>query len=264
MSKKTASLLWQIQSGDRDFYAYILGTMHVKDSRVFGIVERSIPYLESCTLFCAEYDLSSFEKPSADLMLRLQSVPNLDVLLGDKYYQKLKKVLLKRLNLDLDLYKHIHPMMLMSLIQRQSLGEEQSVILDATLWNHAGEKEIERRGVETVESQMLTILELPIEWHLATLKGMARNFSKFRKKTEKLLLAYENEDLTAIHRASRKMDGQAKRILSINRNIQMANFISAEANIQPAFFAIGAAHLLGEKGVLRLLKKQGFSVRPVK
>ncbi len=256
--------MWQLQSPNGDYLSYILGTMHVQDDRAFGLIDRSLPLLEQCTLFCAEYDLSSSNHPSDEIMIALQRVPGTFELLGAKYYHKLKKVLKKRLGFSLDFYQHIHPMMLSALIQRQMLGEQQPVILDATLWEHAGQMGVDRKGIETIESQMLTMLKLPIEWHLSTLKGMARNFSKFRKKTEKLLNYYQNEQLVAIHRASVKMDGAAKRVLSIQRNIQMSEFMAAEANNQPAFFALGAAHLLGEKGVLRLLKKKGYRIRPLR
>jgi uncharacterized protein YbaP (TraB family) len=33
---------------------------------------------------------------------------------------------------------------------------------------------------------------------------------------------------------------------------------------QPAFFAVGAGHLAGDKGVINLLRKQGYTVTPVK
>lgn len=256
--------MWQLTAPDGVHCSYVLGTMHVRDDRAFGLIERCLPFLEQCTLFCAEYDLSASIEPAPEIMMQLQTVPHLDELLGDKYYQKLKKVLFKQLGFQLDFYRHIHPMMLTSLVQRQMLGEQQPVILDATLWDKAGALGMERKGIETIESQMLTMLQLPIEWHVSTLKSMARNFSKFRKKTEKLLDYYCKEQLVSIHKASVKMDGAAKRILSIQRNIQMANFIENEAQAQSCFFALGAAHLLGEKGILRLLKKKGFSVRSLK
>ena len=263
MSKSSNSLLWQLKSPDGVYDSYVLGTMHVRDDRAFGLIERCSLLLEQCSLFCAEYDLSAEAAPSPEIMMQLQAVPHLDELLGEKYFSKLRKVLFKQLGLQLEYYRHLHPMMLTSLVQQQMLKEEQPIILDATLWEQAGEMDMERKGIETIESQMLTMLQLPLEWHTSTLKGMARNFSKFRKKTEKLLNYYSNEQLVAIHRASIKMDGAAKRILSIQRNIQMSDFIEQEANVQSGFFALGAAHLLGEKGVLRLMKKKGFRVRPV-
>ncbi len=263
MSKKKNSLLWQISAPDNQAQSYILGTMHVRDKRAFRLVERSLPYLNRCSLFCAEYDLSSGHSPSEELLRRIQSVPPLLDLLGIRNYEKLRKVLLQRIGLNLDFYNTIHPMMLLSMIQQKVLGTEEVIILDAFLWDYAGENQIERKGIETIDSQMLTLLELPIRWNIDTLKSISRNFKKFRKKTEKLLQYYETEHLTAIHRASRKMDGEAKRILATRRNIQMANFMANEARNKPAFFAIGAAHLSGEKGVLRMLKKKGFRLRPI-
>nr|WP_152378338.1 TraB/GumN family protein [Flavobacterium haoranii] len=33
---------------------------------------------------------------------------------------------------------------------------------------------------------------------------------------------------------------------------------------KPTFFGVGAAHLAGEEGVIKLLRKQGYKVEPVK
>ena len=40
--------------------------------------------------------------------------------------------------------------------------------------------------------------------------------------------------------------------------------MSAAAKDKPTFFAVGAAHLGGDKGVISLLRKKGFEVVPVK
>jgi uncharacterized protein YbaP (TraB family) len=44
----------------------------------------------------------------------------------------------------------------------------------------------------------------------------------------------------------------------------MANRIAEFTNQHTIFAAIGAGHLGGKKGVLRLLKKKGFTVKPIK
>ena len=52
-------------------------------------------------------------------------------------------------------------------------------------------------------------------------------------------------------------------ILLANRNAAWIPIMEKAMQTKPTFFAVGAGHLGGEKGVLSLLKKQGFVVRPV-
>jgi uncharacterized protein YbaP (TraB family) len=52
-------------------------------------------------------------------------------------------------------------------------------------------------------------------------------------------------------------------LMLYRRNEVMAERIGALVQEQRVFAAIGAAHLGGGKGVLRLLKKQGLTLHPV-
>lgn len=48
-----------------------------------------------------------------------------------------------------------------------------------------------------------------------------------------------------------------------DRNKKWLPVITAAIRQQPAFFAVGAAHLAGRKGLINLLRKKGFTVLPV-
>ena len=52
--------------------------------------------------------------------------------------------------------------------------------------------------------------------------------------------------------------------LIYNRNANWAKAMPKIMAADPTLFAVGAAHLCGEKGVLALLKEQGYTVEPVK
>ena len=49
----------------------------------------------------------------------------------------------------------------------------------------------------------------------------------------------------------------------VDRNGKMAKNIASFGLSQPTFCAIGAAHLPGKVGVIALLKKEGFILRPI-
>jgi uncharacterized protein YbaP (TraB family) len=49
-----------------------------------------------------------------------------------------------------------------------------------------------------------------------------------------------------------------------NRNADWVTKMPTIMEAQPTFFAVGAAHLVGEKGVLNLLRKAGYQVEGVK
>ena len=52
--------------------------------------------------------------------------------------------------------------------------------------------------------------------------------------------------------------------LIYNRNRNWVELMPAMMTEQPTLFAVGAAHLCGEQGVLKLLEKAGYTVEGVK
>jgi TraB/PrgY/gumN family len=56
---------------------------------------------------------------------------------------------------------------------------------------------------------------------------------------------------------------ETKYLLLVHRNIKMAQRMDSMAHIRNSFFAVGAAHLPGEDGLIKLLQAKGFSVTPV-
>ena len=55
----------------------------------------------------------------------------------------------------------------------------------------------------------------------------------------------------------------AKRLLD-DRNVTWVPKIERLMKTKPTFIADGAAHLGGEKGLVRLLRARGYYVRPIK
>ncbi len=79
----------------------------------------------------------------------------------------------------------------------------------------------------------------------------------------KMIKIYEEQDLEAIELMSREMNDDQRYQLLGKRNIKMAHRIDSLAAVRSVFFAVGAAHLPGNDGLISLLKEKGFKVEPV-
>ncbi len=51
--------------------------------------------------------------------------------------------------------------------------------------------------------------------------------------------------------------------LIVQRNKNWIPVIEETTKLKPTFFAVGAAHLAGEEGVIKLLRKKGYKVEAV-
>ena len=52
-------------------------------------------------------------------------------------------------------------------------------------------------------------------------------------------------------------------LLLYDRNKRWASQMPEQMFLMPTLFAVGAGHLGGERGVLNLLRQQGFTVKPL-
>jgi hypothetical protein len=59
------------------------------------------------------------------------------------------------------------------------------------------------------------------------------------------------------------MNGEDKKIMLDNRNMNWIPKMSAIMKKEAVFFAVGAGHLSGDYGVINLLRNAGYTVKPI-
>ncbi len=83
---------------------------------------------------------------------------------------------------------------------------------------------------------------------------------------DSLVHYYKNEDLgglSAIFSGDRYLDETSREWLLTKRNSNWVEVMPKLMKKKPTFFAVGAAHLLGDNGILTLLKQQGYTITPI-
>jgi uncharacterized protein YbaP (TraB family) len=88
--------------------------------------------------------------------------------------------------------------------------------------------------------------------------------------SDKIVNAFYAQDLTAVKAAMDEKIGNScdctpeeEDALINNRNADWLTKMPAIMSAKPTFFAVGAGHLPGDKGVLQLLKNAGYTVEGV-
>ena len=77
---------------------------------------------------------------------------------------------------------------------------------------------------------------------------------------------YTNGDINGLYTMTtdkEQMSVNTKTALLDNRNVNWLKIMPEMMQKESVFFAVGAAHLAGELGVINLLKKAGYTVKPV-
>ena len=257
------SLVWKIESTSASHPSYLYGTMHVRDRKAFTFVEKIEPLIYNTQVFATEIDLSDQKAAHfpADY-LRIPNGDNLRVLIGETKYHKLQRILWKAFEIDLHHFQYTIPILTANEIANSILSKDLQLPLDAYLSQFAASIDRKMTGIETFEEHLTVLQKIPLEYQVISLIQIGKNVSKYRRQILKWAELYEKERLQQLYLSSKKSLGKMKRILLYERNVTMAKRIDQIIQEQTLFCAIGAAHLPGKTGVIRLLKQMGYQVYP--
>ena len=265
MAKKSKnSLLWQISGDKLPGTSYLFGTMHVKDERAFSLIESLQKAIDTCDAFATEFNLSEMESGVEPNAMDLPDNQVLTDFISEKKYQRMRKTFIKYFEFDIEVLKSAMPLIISNALSAQTLMTDREVNLDQYLWQYAASKEKVTLGIETFAEQLEILHAIPLDYQFKALSDIAKNISGFSKQHQKMTALYEKQDIRQMYQSTKKSIGGARKILLYNRNTIMAERIERMAREQTLFAAIGAAHLAGKKGVLKLLKDAGLKVKPVK
>lgn len=124
-------------------------------------------------------------------------------------------------------------------------------------------------GLETYTFQvklLTTLLDMPLHEQYIKMIESFENKEEGEKIVKNLIDAYKSFNLASLGEAMKASDGfenMANRVLD-SRNENWAQKMPSIMSEKSTLFAVGAGHLIGDKGILNLLKKQGYKVKAVK
>ena len=142
-----------------------------------------------------------------------------------------------------------------------SKGGMEQVIMDES---KQYKKEI--KGLETVEFQASVFDSIPYEQQALELVKVIDSAGSASQATDELIAVYKQQDLKKIEQMTVQEEGGVADhidLLLYNRNANWAEKMNTIMPSNSTLFAVGAAHLPGEKGLIALLRKNGFTVKPV-
>ena len=127
-------------------------------------------------------------------------------------------------------------------------------------------------GLETIDFQIETLYKsTPIERQVEELICLVDNKEYNLMMVQEISKAFYAQDLQAIEKAAdEKLNNscdstpEEEDTLIYGRNDNWMKLMPAIMAEKPTFFAVGALHLVGERGMLAQLQKAGYTVTPCK
>lgn len=260
------SLLWKISGNGLSEPSYIYGTIHITcDATLPQKVKNA---LEKTNQLCLELDMDdpSMQSEMMSTMM-MKDGATMKTLATEEDYKIVDGFLTSTIGFSAEMIKTIKPFMVTAMLYPKMLGcEMQSV--ETELIKIATEQKEEVIGIETVGDQMSIFDQIPYKDQMNELVKTAKSdLTRDKAEINEMLALYKTEDIEAIFNFTKKsenvMTSKYSDIMLDKRNSNWIAKIERIAKTKPTFFGVGAAHLGGENGVIKLLMKSGFTVEPV-
>lgn len=228
-------LLWEISSNGKGPKSYLFGTIHSNDKRVFSFADSLYIALNNAETVVLETDIFH-------LFESLDTRKNIPKTLYDK---------------DGRPYTGTND------ASGTFYGDENGMpqFLDAYFEEYCWNAKKTFVPLESIKDQ----LEITSDFPISNKQVVNNAFNNFTQ--EKLIELYSKGDLDALDRfirANLSMDKGLYEKLIVKRNHQMTSKLDSLLKTKKSIFcAVGAGHLSGSEGIIRLLRSKGYRLRPI-
>ncbi len=258
-----AQLLWKISGNNLSEESYLYGTIHAVPEDKFVVSDDISNAFQSSSALALEIDLNmTIDQQIA--MAKEIIIPGGKTLknyLNQEELQKFENYCLDTLAMKKSKYKKylmVKPFFVSSIILQEQLGKTKGY--DQYFNDEAKKRGIPSSGLETIQYQLSTVNTISLEEQAEMLvSSLGSEMTEYNKMLD-LYLANDLEGLNAIMETSEMSSETFTNNFLIQRNKNWIPEIEKLVQKQKTFIAVGAAHLTGENGVVKLLQNAGYTV----
>lgn len=282
-----AQLLWKISGNGLSKPSYIIGTYHLAPASFAGSIPGLKNALDTSEQVYGEIIMSEMTAP--ENMAKLQSImmlpegQTIDKMFTAEEMARINAMMKDIIGIDMtnpmvaQQFGKLSPQALtMQLTVLMYLKKNPKFNLNQTFDEHFQNKAKEQGkpvgALETIDFQINLLYKgQSEERQKELLLCLADNKDMYEMQTENIIKAFFTQNLKAVNDAmDEKLNNscdytpQEKDELIYNRNTDWIKKMPEIMKKKSTFFAVGAGHLPGERGMLELLRQAGYKVECVK
>ena len=262
-----SSLLWKIDGTGVKKGCYLFGTMHLIEKDYFVFPKSLQQIVKKTDVLIME--LNGIPKQATiKSSLQLQTGSFFDYFTAEQN-DSIIRWAVSNLHMDSTNFKtFIAPMkpFVMAQLMAQMQFKKNVESYEMTFENLAKNENIPIVGLETAEEQLKFIDQLPKATQVSMVMETIRLGDKSHAKLIEFEQTYQSQNIDALHLLMQDEKGfvaNEQTTLVDNRNANWIPKIETYMHKNKTFIAVGAGHLGGEKGIIRLLQAKGYRVTPV-
>lgn len=265
------SLLWEISGAGLAVPSYLYGTIHLIGEDDFFLTDATQEALQASKQVAFEIDLEDMMNFSSMMPLMMKAFMRGDTTLADllapEEYREIKQHF-ESMGLPFMFLNRLKPMFLSSLDpQGGGQGSEGFVSYEMELMGLAQQLRKPIEGLETAAYQMSMFDSIPYQVQARMLLESIRSGGgeDTDGQFDQMVTLYKNQDIAGMQtmmEAGDELSGYEDLLLG-NRNRNWIPVMGKMMTQNATFFAVGAGHLGGEQGVIALLRKAGYTLKPL-
>lgn len=261
------SLLWEISGEGLESPSYLYGTIHATCDATLDA--STLKALDETKQLYLEIDMDDKEMPMQMMKyMKMNNDEKLSTLLSEEDFIIIDSFLKENVSMSAKMLDTFKPFMVSAMLLPKMLDCEFKSV-EGELMRVTKEQNEEVYGLEKVEDQMKVFDAIPYQEQANELLKTAKNgLEKDKLEFQKMMNVYKKKDIEELLRmmdaSDNKITADNKGVLLNNRNKNWIPIIIKTAKEMPTFFGVGAAHLAGDEGVIKLLRKAGYKVVAVK
>lgn len=268
---KNNSLLWKISGNGLEKPSYLFGTIHMLCKEDAFLGEQLTDAINKADKVYLELDMDNlFEMLGVMSKMKMKGDTTLADLLSPEDYQRTKEYFESHSGLlPFSMLEKYKPLVSATLLMEASAACDEAVAMEQLIMEEAKKRGKSIEGMETMAYQMSIFDSIPYKIQAQELlKSISEEGkqSDGEKEFKEMMKAYKDQNLEKLSEMMNSSDDGIMQYQDLLLNNRNRNWVVKLKTLLPKYslvIAVGAGHLPGEKGVINLLKKEGYIVEPV-
>ena len=262
------TLLWKVSEGDKSIF--LLGSIHYLRKENYPLNQAILDAFDASDRLVLEIDLQNTPAGAAQRLTLDKAIYRDGSNLAQNVSQETYQLASKRaaeLGIDMQVVQPMKPWfvaMTMLAVKLQRMGLDPKLGVDHHLAERAKRDGKPTSGLETLEFQLGIFDQLSKREQELMLRETAGELERIDKNVKDIVESWlkgDGERLAALLLAGMRQYPELQQKLVIERNRrwldQIAKLVEQGSN---AMVVVGAAHLVGQEGIVDMLKARGLSV----
>lgn len=273
--KSEKALLWKVSGNGLQEPSYLFGTYHLLGEKFLAEVPETEQPFAKAKGVVVELVLDSSKLMNVMMSKGIMHDKKISTLLSPEDFQRVDSTMqaLSGYSLKMfDMFKPAQASMLITLFQAQTLNAEllkkyDGAPLDVHIASSAKKAGKTVTALETMEQQFdMLYNHFTVEEQAKQLVEAVDQIDFTAKTAVEMTELYLQKDLDGLTRMMESMPedltGNMDYMLK-DRNVNWVKTLPALMKSGSQFIAVGAGHLSGPYGLIELLRKEGYTVKPV-